>query len=314
MLNLSEVDKAEVTVIMDNYADWILENTKYVQRAVDWKNGKELKVPLMAEHSLCLLISIYKNNEKHNILLDAAENGVSLKNNIDILEIDLKTVGSLILSHAHSDHTHGLNWVISQLDSSANVIAHPDVFLSGRTFVDNKNTIINDCPSRGNIINHGNPIIESLEPYTPENGLFAVTGQIPRTTDFEILNYESYVMRNGVKEFDKILDDQAIVLNIKNKGLLVISGCAHAGIINTINYAQKITGVKKLFGVIGGFHLPPKFNSDVTEKTITALKKMNPDIIVPMHCTGIYAISRFIQEFKDNCNLSCVGSKFTFSS
>jgi 7,8-dihydropterin-6-yl-methyl-4-(beta-D-ribofuranosyl)aminobenzene 5'-phosphate synthase len=311
-MNLKEVDKVEITVIMDNYADWILEDTKYVKRAVDSKNGKELKVPLMAEHSLCLLISIYDGNEKHNILLDAAENGVSLKNNIDILELDLKTVEDIVISHAHSDHTHGLVWVMSQLDCSANVIAHPDVFLTGRTCVDAGKTIINDCPTKEMITAHGNSIIESLKPYTPTNKLFAVTGQIPRTTSFEKLVYESYVIRNGVKEFDKILDDQAIAINIKNKGLLVISGCAHAGIINTVKYSQKITGVEKLYGVIGGFHLPSKISSETTEKTIEAFKTMNPEIIVPMHCTGIYAISSFIQEFQKKCNLSCVGSRFTF--
>lgn len=312
MVNLKEVDKVEITVIMDNYADWILRDTKYVKRAVGAKNGKELKVPLMAEHSLCLLISIYKDNEKHNILLDTAENEVSLKNNLDILKIDLKTVESLVISHSHSDHTHGLPWVISQLDSSANVIAHPDVFLGGRSFVYNGETIITDYPSRETIISHGNSIIESLEPFTPENGLFTVTGQIPRTTDFETQKYVSYLIRNGIKEEDKILDDQAIVLNIKNAGLLVITGCAHAGVINTIKYARQITQVDKLYGVIGGFHLSPMVDSEITEKTISALKEMNPEIIVPMHCSGIYAISRFIQTFKDNCNLSCVGSKFTF--
>jgi 7,8-dihydropterin-6-yl-methyl-4-(beta-D-ribofuranosyl)aminobenzene 5'-phosphate synthase len=312
MLNLKAVDKVEITVIMDNYADWILLDTPYVKRAIGSKNNRELKVPLMAEHSLCLLISIYVDNIKYDILLDTAENGVSLKNNIDILNIDLKTVKSLVISHAHSDHTHGLSWVVSQLDKRANVIAHPDVFLSGRTFVENGISITNDCPTRETITNHGNSIVESVNPYIPENKLFAVTGQIPRTTDFEKLEYESYLVRNGVKEFDNILDDQAIVINIKDKGLLIISGCAHAGIINTIKYAQEITAIDKIHGVIGGFHLPPNIDSKVTKKTIEALKQMDPNIVVPMHCTGIYAISKFINEFEKKCNLSCVGSVFTF--
>jgi 7,8-dihydropterin-6-yl-methyl-4-(beta-D-ribofuranosyl)aminobenzene 5'-phosphate synthase len=311
-MRLKEVEKVEITVIMDNYADWILEDTKYVKRAVDSKNGKELKVPLMAEHSLCLFISIYDGGKKHNILLDTAENGVSLKNNIDILELDLKSVENLVLSHAHSDHTHGLEWVMTQLDRKASVIAHPDVFLTGRTCIDAGKTIINDCPSKEMITSCGNQIIESREPYFDSENLFTVTGQIPRKTNFEKLKYESYLERAGVKEFDNILDDQAIAINIKDKGLLIISGCAHSGIINTVNYSKEITGVDKVYGVIGGFHLPPKIKSNVTEKTIEAFKKINPEIIVPMHCTGTYAISRFIHEFQDKCNLSCVGSKFIF--
>ncbi len=311
-MKIKAVDKVEITVIMDNYADWILLDTPYVKRAIGAKNGRELKVPLMAEHSLCLLISIYKDDLKHDILLDTAENAVSLKNNIDILGIDLKTVKSLVISHAHSDHTHGLAWIISQLGNNASVIAHPDVFLSGRSFVENGVTIINDCPKRETILNHGNSIIESKNPYISDNQLYAVTGQIPRITDFEILEYESYLTRDGIKEFDNILDDQAIVINIKDKGLLIISGCAHAGIINTIKYCQKITGIEKIHGVIGGFHLPANINSEITNKTIDSLKQLEPNIVVPMHCTGIYAISKFINEFKNRCNLSCVGSTSTF--
>jgi len=311
-MKLIEADKVEITVIMDNLADWLLEDTQHVKRAKDSKNGIELKVPLMAEHSLCLFISIYKGQERHNILLDTAENGVSLQNNINILNTDLKSIEAIVLSHAHSDHTHGLSWIISQVNPSVPVLAHPDVFLSGRTSMDGNEEIINDCPEIKTITNHGNSIIETRQPYLSTTGLFAVTGQIPRKTDFEKLKYVSYITRNGKKEFDSIDDDQAIVVNIKGKGLLVISGCAHAGIINTVKYCQEITGISSLYGVIGGFHLPSCSKSVTTERTIETLKKMNPEIIVPMHCTGTYAIARFIETFQDKCNLSCVGSTFLF--
>jgi len=311
-MELKAVDKVEINIIMDNVADWILEDTEFVQRAQDSKDSKELKVPLMAEHSLCLLISIYRGNTKHDILLDAAENGISLDNNLNIMDLKLNQVQELIISHAHSDHTHGLPYVISKLNADAKVIAHPDVFLTGRTCVDRGQTIVNDCPSRDLILDHGNTIVESRKPYLSDDEMFLVTGEIPRKTSFEKLEYESYVVRDGVREFDNILDDQAIVINIRDEGLLVISGCAHSGIINTVRYAQELTKISKVYSVIGGFHLPPKIKCDVTEKTIVAFKEINPKLIVPMHCTGIYAISRFIQEFGIQCNLSCVGSKFTF--
>ena len=110
----------------------------------------------------------------------------------------------------------------------------------------------------------------------------------------------------------RIPDDQAVVINIKGKGLVVVSGCAHAGIINTIKYAQKITGIEPVLGVLGGFHLTGPLFEPVIEPTIKAMKQINPEYIVPMHCTGWDAINRFFSAIPDSCILNTVGTTYRF--
>ena len=114
-------------------------------------------------------------------------------------------------------------------------------------------------------------------------------------------------------EKDTIADDQSLVINMRGKGLAVISGCAHAGIINTVLHARKITGVERVHTVLGGFHLSGPLFEPIIEETIGELKKMAPEVIVPMHCTGWNAVNRFAQAFPDSFVLNSVGSLFNLS-
>jgi 7,8-dihydropterin-6-yl-methyl-4-(beta-D-ribofuranosyl)aminobenzene 5'-phosphate synthase len=111
---------------------------------------------------------------------------------------------------------------------------------------------------------------------------------------------------------DPISDDQALVINVKGKGLVVISGCAHAGIINTIEYAKKLTGIETVHAVIGGFHLSGPLFAPVIQPTIDAMKRISPDYVVPMHCTGWTAVNRFFEEMPGRCILNTVGTTYVF--
>jgi len=140
-----------------------------------------------------------------------------------------------------------------------------------------------------------------------------VTGEVERITAFEKGLPNALYERNGKIEKDPISDDQAIVINLKGKGLVIISGCSHAGIINTVLFAKKITGVEKIHGILGGFHLTGPFFEQIIEETISELRSMEPQVIVPMHCTGWKAIQRFSEEFPSSFILNSVGSMFTLS-
>lgn len=310
MTELKEVERLEITAIMDNYADWLLPDGPHVKRAVGSKDGHILRIPLMAEHSLCLRIRYFINDESHDILLDVAENKVSLANNLNILDVDLQKVEAIIVSHGHEDHTDALPWAITQVREDIPVIIHPDAFLTDKTTIDNGVRISNVSPKRATITNHHNPLIESKSPYLSPDGHYLVTGEIPRLTSFEQPPQGATLVRDGKTEKDLILDDQAIVFSLKGKGIVVISGCAHSGIINTVSYAQQLSKQDTVFSIIGGFHLPPSQKSSVTMQTIEALKTINPNIIIPMHCTGFYSISSIQQIFKERCVISCVGSTF----
>jgi 7,8-dihydropterin-6-yl-methyl-4-(beta-D-ribofuranosyl)aminobenzene 5'-phosphate synthase len=141
--------------------------------------------------------------------------------------------------------------------------------------------------------------------------MILVTGEVERATGFEKGLPNASLERDGKLEPDAIRDDQALVVNLKDKGLVVISGCAHSGIINTVLYAKKITGVDRIHAVLGGFHLSGPVVEPVIEETITEFKKIKPEVIIPMHCTGWEAIKRFSQAFPSSFILNSVGTKIS---
>ena len=155
--------------------------------------------------------------------------------------------------------------------------------------------------------------MESTGPTLLAGAMALVTGEVERTTSYEKGLPNALLERNGVIEKDLILDDQAIVVRVKGKGLVVIAGCAHAGIVNTLMFAQKATGEQKIHAVIGGFHLSGPFFEKFHDPTVDALKKIDPDVLMPMHCTGWKAIQRFQKEFPESFVLNSVGSKVMLS-
>lgn len=163
--------------------------------------------------------------------------------------------------------------------------------------------------------NFDNPVLNHANTTSP---MLLISGQIPRVTSYEIgfpLQYKEDLITGDLMPDPLVKDDQAIVANIKNKGLVVISGCAHAGIINTIRYAKHLTGIDKVFAIVGGFHLTGgKIYEEAIEPTISELKKIDPDYLVPCHCTGWKATNRIIQEFPHKFLQSTVCATFTFDS
>jgi 7,8-dihydropterin-6-yl-methyl-4-(beta-D-ribofuranosyl)aminobenzene 5'-phosphate synthase len=137
--------------------------------------------------------------------------------------------------------------------------------------------------------------IKTKQPYLIADDTILVTGEIPRRTDFEKGFPQHRVLVNGQWQPDPwILDDRAMVVNVRQKGLVVVSGCAHAGIINTILCAKQITGVMDVYGVLGGFHLAGKECEQRISQTVEKLKLLDPNLVAPSHCTGwrgIYAIA-----------------------
>jgi 7,8-dihydropterin-6-yl-methyl-4-(beta-D-ribofuranosyl)aminobenzene 5'-phosphate synthase len=155
--------------------------------------------------------------------------------------------------------------------------------------------------------------VKTRQPYLLADNMMLVTGEIPRKTDFEKGFPQQRVLIDDEWQPDPLVrDDRAIVVNIKKKGLLVISGCAHAGIINTTLYAQQITGFSHVHAIMGGFHLAGKQCEPRIDRTVEELKLLKPELLVPSHCTGwrgIHAIAEALpQAFVSNS----VGNLFEF--
>jgi len=156
-------------------------------------------------------------------------------------------------------------------------------------------------------------IVESRKPVPVADGRIVVTGEIERTTRFEKGLPNAYTEQDGKLVKDPISDDQSLVLHLRGKGLVVISGCAHSGIINTLLYSKKISGVDRLYAVLGGFHLSGPQFEPIIEETIESMKEMKPKIFVPMHCTGWKAVHRCEEAFPDAFVLNSVGSKYALT-
>jgi 7,8-dihydropterin-6-yl-methyl-4-(beta-D-ribofuranosyl)aminobenzene 5'-phosphate synthase len=144
------------------------------------------------------------------------------------------------------------------------------------------------------------------------SGCVLVLGEIDRITEFEkgMPGMEAEIKGQWVK--DPFSDDRGVALKIKNKGLVVIGGCSHAGIINTVKHAQKATGTPKVHAVLGGFHLTGPMMEPVIGPTIGEMKKIGPDYIVPTHCTGWRAINQFAKEMPEQFILNTVGTTYIF--
>ena len=138
-----------------------------------------------------------------------------------------------------------------------------------------------------------------------------MTGEIDRKTDFEPGLPPQQAWRNGQWESEpETLDDQALVMNIRDKGLVVMSGCGHAGIVNTVRYAMRLTGVETVYAIIGGFHLGGSFFEQIIDPTVAALLSLSPDVIVPAHCTGWRAQMAFAEQLPDAFTPNSIGTTF----
>jgi 7,8-dihydropterin-6-yl-methyl-4-(beta-D-ribofuranosyl)aminobenzene 5'-phosphate synthase len=154
-------------------------------------------------------------------------------------------------------------------------------------------------------------IIEERGPTMLIGDLALVTGQIPRTTPYEKGSpYQVALIDDKWQPDPWIHDDQAIVIHVREKGLVVLTGCGHAGVINTLIHAQNLTGIKEIYAVIGGFHLTGKVFEPLIPPTIQDLKELNPKIIVPEHCTGWRATHEIAREFPAAFIANSVGTRY----
>lgn len=312
---LSPVDEIEILTLMDNYSDVLLPSQGPVTRPPLAGGGEIPTDTLLAEHGLSQLVTTRCGGEQCQILFDTGYSPIGVPHNVELLGVDLAKVEAIVLSHGHMDHTGSVKTLLKSMKRQIPLVVHPEAFHAPRYLGlgEGKKIFFPETLNQQELTALGAEVVRSDGPVPLcDNGLL-VTGQVERSTSFEKGFPGARLVRDGNDEPDPILDDQSMVAHLKGKGLVVISGCAHAGIINTIQYAQKITGVETVYGVIGGFHLSGPAFEPIIAQTIDEMQKLNPKVIVPMHCTGWKAIERFSQAFPESFVLNSVGSRFTLT-
>jgi 7,8-dihydropterin-6-yl-methyl-4-(beta-D-ribofuranosyl)aminobenzene 5'-phosphate synthase len=309
-IKLKKASNVSVRTIIENYTQSLLPSNGRVERAKLAKDGVR-KPPLLAEHGLSLLIDVCDGPEQHYVLMDFGGSKIGVPHNLEILEIDVNEIEAFVISHGHHDHVGSIFEILSSLKNKPRpVVVHPDAFLQTRfhKFPDGRRVPIPGL-KESVIEETGNEMILAESPTLLAGDYVLATGQIPMTNDFEKGVPTAFYEKDGKEYKDHISDDMAVILDVKDKGLVVITGCGHAGVINTIRYAKEITGAEKIYGVIGGFHLIGNMGEAIIERTIEEMKKFDPEIIVPSHCTGLKAIQEFEKNFPAAFVLNASGTK-----
>jgi len=308
-IDMKQAVNLSITTVVDNYTDVLLTSTENVKRATLVKDGKRKK-PLLAEHGLSFLFEIVNGSERHVVMMDFGLSSIAAPNNVAVLELDLSEVETFVISHGHHDHIGAIKEILSSIPRPVDVVVHPDAFIETRLhkFPDGREVPI---PSlRRDVVDTlGCPIVEIKSPMSLANGYAVTITGIPRVTDFEKGLPTAHYKLKGKLFKDDITDDQGLVFNVKGKGLVIVTGCGHSGIINTILHAQNITGVDEVYAVIGGFHLTGPFFEPIIDRTIEEMKRFSPKVIVPTHCTGWKAMVAFEKQFPDSFVLNSVGTK-----
>ncbi|MFC1921537.1 MBL fold metallo-hydrolase [Chloroflexota bacterium] len=257
---------------------------------------------LLAEWGL----SIHVETDETNVLLDTGQI-MAAGYNADVLGIDLNRVDKMVLSHGHHDHTGGLREVLGKMRKEIEIIAHPDIWAAKYGRRPGHEGIYCGMPfQRLELEKSGARFTETREPVKISENI-TTTGEVPMVTDFELINQNLCIIEDGEYVPDPILDDQAIIITT-GEGLVIILGCAHRGIINTIYYAQQITGIKEIAMVLGGCHLTGASEERIW-LTIGALKEMGVGRIGVSHCTGMPAAVIMAQEFGENFFFNNAGTR-----
>lgn len=272
--------------------------TTLVENTVGIGGSREL----IGEHGLAFLIE----TKAQRILFDTGQY-LALQNNARVLGSDLTTIDTVVLSHGHYDHTGGLRHLL-ECHSAFSLYAHPGVF--GRKMI-KRNGRYRDVAipvSQNELIQRGVTLILDTRPVkiTPN---MITTGEIPLESKFETVAEGFYVEKEGRKVPDMLADDQALILKT-GKGLAVVLGCSHRGIINTLNHVAKIIGQKQIYAIVGGLHLV-KATAERLEAVMHFLQHFQIEKIVVGHCTGQHAIQALYAHFKDKVVLNTVGNTLT---
>jgi 7,8-dihydropterin-6-yl-methyl-4-(beta-D-ribofuranosyl)aminobenzene 5'-phosphate synthase len=327
-IRLEPVDSVRLTILVDNMTDPLLRDAETIKRHT-WPKalapGAE-RVPsqvsvggtapdmLVGEPGFSALVRITKGDRERTVLFDTGVSPTGMVENMGRLQIDPGDIETIVLSHGHWDHVAGMEGLIKILGRpNLPVLIHPEFWSRRRLALPGIDPAEFPSTSRQALEGASFTIVEDQQPSFLLDGSALVTGEVDRTTEFEtgFKGHEAY--RGGRWEPDPlILDDQALVLSLRDRGLVVLSGCGHAGIVNTVRYALRLTGETKVAAVIGGFHLSGPMFEPIIEPTVRAFDELRPGMLMPAHCTGWRAVHLLAGRFPDAFVPCAVGTTVTF--
>lgn len=318
MLTLMPVDKVEITVLVDNVIDFQAgRGREDVKPPASQRETNEEVNWLWAAHGFSALVRLESQDNHELVLYDTGQSGDVLGHNINALGVDISQVRNLVISHGHFDHTGGIPWVLDATERKRIFFsAHPRALGSHSVYDGETRRVFPTGVrmSEQELRDRCEEVHLTRTPLLIAQDQLLVTGEVQRTTEYERGFKGHQVLVDGKwTDDDSVIEDMAIVAKVADRGLVIISGCSHAGIINIIRQAQRLTDEKRVLGVIGGLHLIGR-NQEIIPQTVRDLSEIRPGMIVPCHCTGWAAQTAIATNLPQAFVNGSVGTRYIFSA
>lgn len=324
MPDVLTVDRLEVLVLVDNVTDSLSSSSNVA--VSEWTGLLTAgRLPLLsgrctccAHHGLSLLITACVGNAKRTVLFDTGPEAATFLRNADILGVDFSAVEAVVLSHGHWDHGGGLVAAIETILKARNrqrvdCLMHPGMFAERALQRPNGELLkLESVPAANALADAGANVLSTRDPQFIADGMFYVSGEIPRVTPYET-GFPGHVRRSADGQSWEpdplIMDERFVAVHVKDKGQFVFSACSHAGVVNVLTHARSLFPSVPLYGVMGGLHLAGATEKIIPE-TIADLKQFGLKLLAPGHCTGWRAISTMAKVFGDELVPSAVGKRY----
>jgi 7,8-dihydropterin-6-yl-methyl-4-(beta-D-ribofuranosyl)aminobenzene 5'-phosphate synthase len=313
MAALEPVDAVEVTLVVDNFVDILMAGAEGVRRfplAYDFSDHQQL----VAEHGFSALVTVVSGGSRSSILYDGGMTPKGLGNNLEVMEVDPAGLRAIVISHGHVDHHGGLEGLAARGGRRRlPLLLHPGAWRERKITFPTGAELHLPPPSRADLEAEGLEVVEERGPTLLLDGRVLISGEVPRVSELET-GFPIHKARAGDSwEPDPlILDDQNVIVDVAGKGLVVVSGCSHAGAINVLGNAKRLTGRDRIAGFLGGFHLTGAVFEPIIEPTIAAFVDLGVERVVPGHCTGWKGTHRLSQALPDAFVQPSVGTVFGF--
>jgi 7,8-dihydropterin-6-yl-methyl-4-(beta-D-ribofuranosyl)aminobenzene 5'-phosphate synthase len=337
-IDVPTIDKLSIRVLVDQQHDQFLRGSTVngvVHEGPGPARSADARNVLHNQWGLSLFLESQREQEQRAILLDFGYTSPAIINNMGLLKVDPSKIQALIVSHGHIDHYGGL---IGFLDQYRNVLpADLKLYAGGEDNFCHRASRT-DTPGqfgeggtldRGEIAAHKVTTVLCETPTVIQGHAFT-TGKIKRSSIERVLpnTFVDYAMKDGVacayghytaaELQGKIVPDEhvhehATCFNIRGKGLVVISSCGHVGIVNSVRQAQEVSGIQKVHAIVGGFHLGPA-PADYLKQVVAEIKKLEPDVLIPMHCSGLNFLLEAHAQMPANVIATSTGSRLIFSA
>jgi 7,8-dihydropterin-6-yl-methyl-4-(beta-D-ribofuranosyl)aminobenzene 5'-phosphate synthase len=328
------VDKLAVRVLIDGSFDAFFRPGKVNGVSVEpAPRGRDYRRSLHNQWGLSLFLESQRAGEQRNVMLDFGYTPEALLNNIELTGVDPSKLDALVVSHGHFDHYGGLQGFLKKyrdvLPADVKLYAGgEDNFCHRYSGTPGQLTDFGALDRRELVAQKVSVVL--AETPTVVAGHAFTTGKIKRASIEKVLpnTLVEFAMKDGLgcdaghytsAELlgktvpDEHIHEHATCFNVKDRGLVVISSCGHVGIVNSVRQAQEVSGVQKVHAIVGGFHLGPA-PADYLNQVVAEIKKLEPDVVIPMHCSGNNFITAMRQQMPDRLLVSTTGSRVTFGA